>query len=138
MLSEWIGRLLGRRRPARPAAPGRPAGGGADQHVLDLRHLAEYDLHELGPLPSRDRARVEGLQVLTMERFRQNARSGLPFPEMARRLIQRGGGKKDVNSLVQLVQQEPVLSAQLLRTANSAAHAELGEARGIREAVMRL
>lgn len=138
MLTEWIGKLLGRRRPPPPPSRPTPGRGVALEEVVDLRSLAEYDLNARGPLSADDSGRLPELQERTIERFLRSARTGLPFPDLARRLIQRGGGRKDVNSLVQLVQQEPVLSAQILRTANSAVHAERGEARGIREAVMRL
>lgn len=132
-------------RSERRRGPAVPDGAGSRstdrRDIFDPRAIGEFDPQLRGPLPPGDAERLGPLREQTLLHFHRCLEAGLPLPPLAQRLLIRTAFHAegdDVNLLVQLVHQDPALSAQVLRAANAAAFAGHGEVRGVREAVMRL
>jgi putative nucleotidyltransferase with HDIG domain len=140
MLLEWLRRILGRKKDAAPHTPTQAPVEARPEEAFDLRRIIEYRWDDRAGLSAEEVQQIAELREKTLTRFYQSAAAerGLPFPPLARRLIAFLSGGCDVNRLVALLQRDPLIAAQVLKAANSAAHAGLSEVHGIREAVMRL
>lgn len=109
--------------------------------IFDPNRISEFDPRLRGPLPPAEILQVQQLRERVMEHCARGLQAGAPLPAMAQRLLVRAGtkeGESDINRLVQLINQDPAITVQVLHAANGAASAGYGEVRGVREAVMRL
>ncbi len=149
----WLKRLLGGgrgrsaqvtvRREPRPPAP-RPPGGREKNAPRPLEGEAvnfllaldrDEDPRDLGEFPAEDRLFLSGVLRLVREK-----RIEIPLLPQAAMEINRLLAKRDppLEDYVRVLQQDPALCVEVLRTANSAYYGFSQPAKSVREAVIRL
>ncbi len=150
----WLKRLFGGareetvpvtvvRQPRRPPTARTPAGGeGAPSRTLEgaaAEFLLALDRDEeprdLGEFPPEDRLFLSGVLRLVREK-----RIEIPLLPQAAMEINRLLAKRDpaLEDYVRVLQQDPALCVEVLRTANSAYYGFSQPAKSVREAVIRL
>jgi putative nucleotidyltransferase with HDIG domain len=111
----------------------------SEQDLFELLRVPEYDPRERGPLHPREAEALSGLCVKVREHFAESGQAQVAFPPLVRRYITLvGHDDRDVNELVQMMQQDPLVSAQLLKAANAAANLGAEEAHSVRQAIVRI
>jgi HD-like signal output (HDOD) protein len=125
-------------RLATPAAP--PPRGALSLDDVDLHDGAGADLlRERRPLSDEEHERLEVLKARVVERFLTDKIEITAFPSRAAQILRiLDEPDFDIGQLVLVTQRDPVISASVLRAANSAAFAGISPIETVRDAVMRL
>jgi putative nucleotidyltransferase with HDIG domain len=151
----WFLRLIGRYKPqqatsaarAEPAAlPSRvhpaiaaQAHPAATADNFDLYQGALYAKDDRRTLSEQDRRRLGPLKVRVAEVFHRDRAEIAAFPARAAHILRvLDEPDFDIDQLVRLTQQDPAISASILRAANSAAFAGVTRIETVRDAVVRL
>lgn len=146
-IGDFFARLFGKgpaaKAPAarRPAA-GRPANrpqisGALDE--FDLASISEFSADKRRTLTDEDRAKTVKLVPRIVERFEEEKGNVPAFPSRTAGIL--GIVERpdfDVEQLVRAIQRDPLVSASVLRAANSAAYAGVTKIENIRDGVVRL
>lgn len=127
--------------PASPAAPApqvplptEPEGFEAAWHLLTVEPLPEAS-----PLEPTDAELAQAMAELLMAHFQANRPGPASFPAVAARIVDLLNQEDpDIAALGTAVSQDPAITAQVLRVANSAAYQRGSEAQSLREAILRL
>jgi HD-like signal output (HDOD) protein len=109
--------------------------------IFDPNRISEFDPRQRGPLPPAEIQQIQQLGERVLAHCARSLQAGAPLPALAQRILVRAGareGESDINRLVQLINQDPAITVQVLHAANGVSHSGYGEVRGVREAVMRL
>ncbi len=124
-------RAVAKPRTARPV-PRDPAD-------FDLLQGAEYPPEARKELTEEERLRLDVVKAKVTERFRSERIEITVFPSRAAQILRvLDEPDFDIGQLVRIAQNDPAISASILRAANSAAYAGIKRIDNVRDAVMRL
>jgi HD-like signal output (HDOD) protein len=107
--------------------------------AFQLDQGAEYLPTDRKSLLDEERLRLEALKIRVVDCFHDQKFEITAFPSRAAQILRMLEDPDfDIGHLVQIAQREPVISASVLRAANSAAYAGITRIENVRDAVMRL